>query len=72
MTNEYIIRIHDTKAMIYDTFNYSKFKQGFDYLDCIEEGTDYESYNEDDIIKLHSKLEQHFNEVIQAIKTIRQ
>ena len=64
---EYIIKCHDTKAYIYDIFDLDKFKQGYDYLDCIEEGTDYETYDDYDIAELSSKLNRNIDKVINKI-----
>ncbi len=64
---EYIIKCHDTKAYIYDIFDLSKFKLGFNYLDCIEEGTDYETYDDYDIAELSSKINKNIDRIISEI-----
>ena len=64
---EYIIKCHDTKAYIYDIFDLNKFKLGFNYLDCIKEGTDYETYDDYDIAELSSKLNKNIDRVISEI-----
>lgn len=64
---EYVIKCHDTKAYIYDIFDLDKFKQGYDYLDCIEEGTDYETYDDFDIAELSSKITKNINKIIKEI-----
>lgn len=64
---EYIIKCHDTKAYIYDIFDLDKFKKGYSYLDCIEEGTEYETYDEFDIAELSSKLNKNIDRIINEI-----
>lgn len=53
---KYIIKYHDTKAYIYDIFDFKKFKQRYEYLECIQETTDYETYNDFNITKLNNKI----------------
>lgn len=65
---EYIIKCHDTKAYIYDIFDFKKFKQGYEYLDCIQEATDYETYNDFDITRLSNKITKNINKIINEIK----
>ena len=68
MNNEYVIRCHNTKAYIYDIFDLNKFKQGYEYLDCIEEATDYEAYDDYDIGELSSKMIKNIDRIINEIE----
>ena len=65
---DYIIKCHDEKAHIYDIFNLDKFKQGYSYLDCIEEATDYETYDDFDIAELSSKITKNIDKIVNEIE----
>lgn len=66
--NEYIIQAHDEEAFIFDIFNYKKFKEGNEYLDCIIDKTDMETYNDLNVGELHSKMMRNLEKIIKAIE----
>ena len=68
MQEHLIIICHDEKAQTYDALNLTSMIKGKKYIDCIRDYSDYERYDDIDIVNLSNKIEKEWKNVKEKIE----